>query len=90
MSNLNGTKAGAIGTPAIGSKGLTLCCPDCGSILRDVQALGRWHRTLFGDHYFECRNCDYTFNKKDEENTEPPKELVIPAKPLEHIEDAES
>ena len=85
-----GTDAGAIAVKAIGSKGLVLLCPKCKSILNENKALGRMMRTLNGEVWYSCPDCeyDYKFDKEDVSNIKPPLEYQMPVKPLEnsHLE----
>jgi len=84
----HGTDAGAIATRAIGSNGLTLLCPHCKTILNENKALGRMMRTLNGEVWYSCPNCEYEykFDKEDVSDVDDPLEYQMPVKPLEYIE----
>ena len=81
-----GTDAGAIGVQAIGSNGLTLLCPKCKAILKEFKALSRFERTLNGEIWYECTECneyDFKFYKEDVENLEKPLEYQMPVRPFQ-------
>lgn len=81
----SGTDAGSIGVQAIGNKGLTLLCPECKSILTEFKALSRWERTLNGEVWYECCECneyEFKFCKEDVSDIQKPLEYQMPVKPL--------
>ena len=82
--HMSGTDAGAIGVQAIGNTGLTLLCPKCKTILTEFKALSRFDRTLNGEVWYECCECDYEFKfcKQNVSHVEKPLEYRMPVKPL--------
>lgn len=82
-----GTDAGAIGVQAIGSRGLTLLCPKCKAVLTEFKALSRFERTLNGEVWYECQECneyEFKFCKESVSDMEKPLEYQMPVKPLEN------